>query len=247
MNERTICLVIAYDGTCYHGFQRQANAVTIQQVLEERLEALFGHPLKIAGAARTDAGVHAYGQVVTFKTTGPIPIARITYAARSVLPDDIVINHASEVEDCFHARVSAKSKIYCYQIYNNQLANPFLRHYAWHIRQKLNVPFMQQALKHIIGKHDFSAFRATGGPPVSPIREIFDAKCCQNDDIVEFVFHGNGFLYHMVRNIVGTLANVGLCKISPDTVREIRDSLDRHRAGATAPANGLYLKEVIYK
>lgn len=244
--ERTIKLIVAYDGFAYHGFQRQANAVTIQQILEERLETLFGHAIKTVGAARTDAGVHAYGQVVSFTTTGSIPVLRIPQAARSVLPEDIVVRDAAEVPGSFHARYSAKSKIYCYRIYNHESADPFLRRYAWHIRSALDVDSMQQALGHIIGKHDFSAFRAAGGPPVNPVREILHAQCRREAEMIECVFQGTGFLYHMVRNLVGTLVDVGHKRIAPDEVKSIRDSLDRHRAGDTAPPNGLYLKEVYY-
>jgi tRNA pseudouridine38-40 synthase len=247
MNERNICLTVAYDGTAYHGFQRLANALTIQQVLEERLESIFGHQLKIAGAARTDSGVHAYGQVVTFTTTGLIPVTRIPIAAQGVLPSDIVIRNATIVPPDFHARISAKSKIYYYRIYNNALADPLLRRYAWHIRRKLDIERMRQSLKHIIGKHDFSAFRAAGGPTVNPVREILHADCRQNEDVLECLFHGTGFLYHMVRNLVGTLVDIGIHKLEADAMFHIRESHDRHRAGATAPPNGLYLKEVYYE
>lgn len=245
--ERNICLTVAYDGSTYHGFQRQANtAVTIQQVLEERLAPLFGHKLKIAGAARTDTGVHAYGQVVTFNTTGCIPVSRIPFAARGVLPQDIVIRDARVMPLHFHARLSAKSKLYYYHIHNQVVADPFLRHYAWQIKQKLRLDQMQQAIRHVIGKHDFSAFRGAGGPPRNPVREIFAASCIQKDDLVECSFHGTGFLYHMVRNLVGTLVNVGLGKYEAAQIRDILESKDRQKAGATAPAQGLYLKEVYY-
>lgn len=244
--ERTLKLTIAYDGSTYHGFQRQANAGTIQQILEERLESLFGHSIKITGAARTDAGVHAYGQVVSFWTTGSIPTARIPQAARSILPDDIVIRAAEDVPNGFHARYSAKSKIYCYRIYNHELADPFLRRYSWHIRHILDVEAMQEAVGHIIGQHDFSAFKASGGPPVNPIREILHAECRREADMIECEFHGTGFLYHMVRNLVGTLVEVGLKRITPGSVRKIRESLDRKLAGDTAPPQGLYLMQVYY-
>ncbi|MDF2502367.1 MAG: truA [Anaerosporomusa subterranea] len=247
MCERNICLTVAYDGTAYHGFQRQANALSIQQVLEDRLRSLFGHTLKIAGAARTDTGVHAHGQVVTFKTTGSIPVSRIPFAAQGVLPTDIVIRKAAVVPADFHARISAKSKIYYYRIYNNPLADPLLIRYAWHIRRKLDLERMSQSLKHIIGKHDFSAFRATGGATVNPVREMLHAECRQDGDVIECLFHGTGFLYHMVRNLVGTLVNIGIHKLDADAMFHIRESRDRHRAGVTAPAHGLYLKEVYYE
>lgn len=246
MIERNLCLTVAYDGTAYHGFQRQANALSIQQILEERLESLFGHPVTVHGASRTDAGVHAYGQVVTCKTTSPIPVSRIAFAAQGVLPPDISIRKAIVVPADFHARISATSKIYHYRIANHVLPDPFLRRYAWHIRRELNIDHMRQALKHIIGKHDFSAFRASGGRPVNPVREILNAECRQDGNLLICVFHGTGFLYHMVRNLVGTLVDIGIHKLAPDDMLRIRESRDRHQAGATAPAHGLYLQEVYY-
>jgi tRNA pseudouridine38-40 synthase len=247
MGERNICLTVAYDGTAYHGFQRQANALGIQQVLEDRLGSLLGHTLKIAGAARTDTGVHAHGQVVTFKTTCPIPVSRIPYAAKAVLPADIVIRKAILVPDDFHARLSAKSKIYYYRLYNYPLADPLLLRYSWHIRRKLDIERMRQSLSQIVGNHDFSAFRATGGPPVNPVREMLHAECRQDGDVIECLFHGTGFLYHMVRNLVGTLVDIGIHKLEADAMLRILESRDRRQAGITAPANGLYLKEVYYE
>lgn len=244
--KRTICLTIAYDGSAYHGFQRQLNALTIQQVLEQKLKRLFGHPLTIHGAARTDAGVHAYGQVISFKTSGTIPVERIPLAARSVLPTDIVVYRAVEAEPEFHARISATSKLYRYQILNQLLPDPLLRKYVWHFRGPLAIEPMQEALQHIIGCHDFSAFRATGGATISPVRRLIKADCRQNGKMIEFNFHGSGFLYHMVRNIVGTLVDIGIGKKRADDMLRILQSGDRGQAGATAPPNGLYLQEVYY-
>lgn len=247
MQEKNICLTVAYDGTNYHGFQRQTNALSIQQVLEERLGLLFGHPLTIAAAARTDSGVHAHGQVISFTTTSTIPVLRLPYAAKRVLPADIVIRSAALMPADFHARLSAKSKIYYYRIYNYPVADPLLIRYSWHIRRKLDIDRMRQALGHIIGIHDFSAFRASGGPPVNPVREMLFAECRQNGAVIDCYFHGTGFLYHMVRNLVGTLVDIGRHKLTADDMRAIRDSRDRHRAGMTAPAQGLHLQEVRYE
>lgn len=245
-NKRNIKLTVAYDGSAYHGFQRQANALSIQEVLEERLAKILGHPLKMTGAGRTDSGVHAYGQVVNFYTTGTIPSERIPAAGKGLLPNDIVIVKAEEVAPEFHARYSAKSKIYIYRVLTGRAADPFTRNFAWHIPQALNTSAMHEAARIILGEHDFSAFRAAGGPPVSPIREIFDASCRQNGREIEFLFWGNGFLYHMVRNLVGTLINVGLGKLSAEGFRGVLAGCDRTKAGITAPPQGLYLKEVIY-
>lgn len=246
-SERNIRLIVAYDGSAYHGFQRQDNAITIQQLLEERLATIFGHAVKVTGAARTDTGVHAYGQVVNLTTTGSIPTERIPFAAKSVLPDDIVIRSAAEVPFAFHARFSAKSKIYVYRIYNDPLPDPFLRRYAWHVPQPLDTDAMKQAIRHFVGIHDFSAFRAAGGAPISPIREIIAAHCTDHENKIECVFHGTGFLYHMVRNLTGTLVEVGMQKLESKEMPDILASRDRKRAGVTAPPNGLYLKEIYYE
>jgi tRNA pseudouridine38-40 synthase len=243
---RNIKLTIAYDGTAYHGFQRQLNAIGIQQVLEDRLAKVFGHNFRIHMAGRTDSGVHAYGQVVNFKTTGTIPVERIAIASRSLLPYDIVVLSAEEVSDEFDAQYSAKSKIYVYKIYQHTVPNPFLRNLVWTIPHTLDVAAMKEAAQQIIGTHDFSAFRASGGPPVSPIRTIMEVECQLQDRVLELSFWGNGFLYHMVRNLTGSLVNVGLGKSSVEHFKAILEGKDRKKAGATAPAHGLYLKEVFY-
>lgn len=245
-NMRNIKLTVAYDGTAYHGFQRQTNALGIQQVLEDRLAKIFGHEFRIHMAGRTDAGVHAYGQVVNFKTTGTIPVERIAIASRSLLPYDIVITDAQEVPDDFDAQFSAVSKIYVYKIYQQTIPNPFWRNLVWTIPHTLDVAAMQQAAQIIVGTHDFSSFRASGGPPGSPVRTIMSAECQLNNNILELSFWGNGFLYHMVRNLTGSLVFVGLGKYSIDRFQSILDARDRKKAGITAPAQGLYLQEVRY-
>lgn len=243
---RKIKLVVSYDGTAYHGFQRQANALTIQEVLEERLAKIFGHPITITGAGRTDAGVHAYGQVVSFLTTGSIPVHKIPLAAKSVLPSDIVVLHAEMVAPEFHARKSAKSKIYVYRLYLHDMPSPFYRNYAWHINRALEICDMHEAAQILVGTHDFSAFRAAGGEAVNPVRTILEASCSRQGDMAEFTFWGTGFLYHMVRNLVGTLVDVGLGKITAGDFARILKSRDRKQAGITAPPQGLYLKSVLY-
>ena len=244
---RNIKLVLAYDGNAYHGFQRQANAMTIQQLVEERLQKIFGHPLTINGSARTDAGVHAYHQVVNFFTQGTIPAERIPLATRGLLPDDIVVVAAAEETAEFHARCSAKSKIYRYRLVNTRIANPFERNYAWHFPLPLDVALMHEAAQVVVGTHDFSAFRATGGAPVSPVRTIIAAQCrSAGNSLLEFEFWGTGFLYHMVRNLVGTLVKVGQRHLTPAGFATILQGRDRHAAGMTAPPQGLYLVEVKY-
>lgn len=243
---RNIKLTVAYEGTAYNGFQRQINGIGIQQILEIRLGKIFGHELKMTGAGRTDAGVHAYGQVVNFRTNGTIPIERIVIASRSLLPHDIVITQAEEVDAMFHAQYAATSKIYVYKIYPHVVPDPFLRNYAWQIRKKLDLSAMEQAAQFIVGTHDFSAFRATGGATTNPVRTIMAVDCQFHDKIFELSFWGTGFLYHMVRNLTGTLVGVGLGARSIADFKVILEGCDRKKAGITAPAHGLYLKEVKY-
>lgn len=243
---RNIKLVVAYDGTNYHGFQRQTNAVTVQEVLEEQLSKIFGHGIKLTGAGRTDTGVHALGQVVNFMTSGRIPVDKIPLAGKGVLPADIVVRSAEIVGDRFHARKSALSKIYRYQIYQDRVCNPFFRNYAWQVNQPLDIGAMHQAAQNILGTHDFSAFRAAGGEAINPVRTILMACCRQNGSRIEFTFWGTGFLYHMVRNLVGTLIDVGLKRITANDFAVILAGRDRKAAGITAPPQGLYLKEVFY-
>lgn len=245
-NARNVMLVLAYDGGRYHGFQRQKNAISVQNILEQKLAVLFGHTIELAASGRTDTGVHAYGQVVNFFTIGTIPIDRVVKAINSLLPDDIVVQKAREMDMEFSARHSAKDKTYIYRVQQGELLDPFLRNYTWFVKKSLNIDLMNQALAMLVGEHDFSAFQAAGSVPMHPVRTIYRADCEKQNNEIIFTFWGNGFLYHMVRNIVGTIVNVGLEKTSIEKFREIFYSKDRKKAGATAPAQGLYLKEVNY-
>lgn len=246
---RNIKLILAYDGGNYHGFQRQNNAIAIQQIIESRLEKLVGHKIeKLAASGRTDTGVHARGQVINFHTNGTIPIDNIKVALNSILPDDIVVLSAGEMPMDFSARHSSKSKKYSYYIKQGDNLDPFQRNYSWYVRKTLNVEAMNEALKYIEGTHDFSSFRASGGSPLyHPVRTIFQASVEKNNEIdLKFIFWGNGFLYHMVRNIVGTVVNVGKGKITSQQFKEILEQKNRKKAGITAPAQGLFLDEVFY-
>ena len=244
---RNLKLTVAYDGSRYHGFQRQLNAQAIQQVLEEKLSGLLGETVAVAGAARTDAGVHAYGQVISVRTTGAIPTDRIPAAARGVLPRDIVVLDAEEMPEEFHARFSAIGKLYVYRILNSAPIDPTLRNYVWQIDRPLDVESMNSALQQLVGEHHFGAFQSSGSSARSPIRTLYAAGCVRQDSFIEFRFHGNGFLYHMVRNIMGTAVDLGVGKTSQEDFQRIFTSQNRKIAGPTAPAEGLYLKEVFYK
>lgn len=243
---RRIKLTIAYDGTNYHGWQRQKNLVTVQQMLEERLAKIFGEPLSVIASGRTDTGVHAYGQVVSFSTNGKIPLENIVKAARTVLPASIAVLAAEEVPEDFHARYNAIAKRYLYKIVQTNLPDPFQANYVWLINEQLDVKKMQQNVDLLIGVHDFSSFMASGSTSTQPVRTIYAAEWQKKDDELIFSIKGNGFLYHMVRNIVGTSVAVGLGKLSIDDFAKIFEAKDRNLAGKTAPAQGLYLDKVYY-
>ena len=243
---RNIMLTLSYDGTQYHGFQRQNKVIAVQNVLEKALEKLFGDSIELAAAGRTDAGVHAMGQVVNFFTDGVIPIENVVRAGNRLLPDDIVLLEAKEADRDFSALHSVESKIYIYKVYESEIADPFLSRFSWHINKPLNLEYMQSALKYIEGEHDFSSFRSAGGNDTSPIREIYEASCKKDGNMYIFKFWGSGFLYHMVRNIMGLMINIGLGRVDKDEVPKIMAARNRALAGKMAPANGLYLYKVYY-
>ena len=246
---RNIALRVAYDGTAYAGFQRQTPPViAVQNVLEEKLARIFGDSIELAAAGRTDAGVHAYGQVVNFFTDGTIPVTRIARAANSLLPSDIAVKEVWEADRDFSARHSARSKTYLYRIAQGETPDPLCARYAWYIRRPLDVPAMQDALARILGTHDFSAFRAAGGAPMSPVRTMYEAVIDEErPGLLACRIHGSGFLYHMVRIMAGTLLEIGQGKYPPGEITAILRSEDRERAGKTAPACGLYLERVFYE
>ena len=244
---RTIKLVVAYDGSAYHGFQKQKNVQTVQNVLEEALTMLCGEKVVTAGSGRTDTGVHALAQTVTFTTNGRIPCANLVRAAASLLPEDIVVVSAEEMPEGFHARFSARWKTYHYKLLVNEHVNPFLVRYAWQLRQQLEVKAMNEAAELLLGTHDFSAFRSSGSVDTSPIKTIFAAKWQQQGEEILFRISGDGFLYHMVRNIVWSLVQGGMGK---RTVQDFAAELTAQRCeflNEPAPAQGLYLAEVGYR
>jgi tRNA pseudouridine38-40 synthase len=244
---RNIKLLIEYDGTNYQGWQVQREGPTVQGMIEEKLALLTGEPVHLIGSGRTDAGVHAFGQVAHFKTKSQMEVHSIQRALNSLLPPDIVIQRAEEVEEDFHARKQSKSKVYEYRILNRNIRSPFHRGYAWHISQELDFEEMKNATQRLVGEHDFSSFRSVGSPTRTAIRKVIRAEWKRGrDGIILFEIEANGFLKQMVRAIVGTLVEVGQGKISSEEFQRILDSKDRKRAGPTAPAHGLVLKEVKY-
>lgn len=243
---RNIKLTIEYDGTAYHGWQSQDNAVTVQDVVTDAIARLTGEDICITGSSRTDAGVHALGQVCNFFTGSSIPADKFAFALNAILPDDIVIRRSEEVTEDFHARFSTIGKKYRYLFYNSVFPSALMRNRAYHVFYPLDVRAMAEAAEYFKGTHDFAAFSATGGSAKTTVRTITDCCVSRDGDIVTFSVKGNGFLYNMVRIMAGTLVDVGIGRISPKAVPEIIDSLDRKRAGRTAPPHGLYLEEIYY-
>jgi len=244
---RNIKLLIEYDGTNYLGWQVQPKGPTIQGMLGDKIKLLTGESIQLFGSGRTDAGVHALGQVAHFKTQSRMDLCSMQRALNSLLPRDIVIQKIEEVEEGFHARKHAKSKIYEYRILNRSLRSAFHRGYVWHIPQKLDLMEMKKATQGLIGEHDFSAFRTVGSSTRTTVRRVIQSEWKRGrGGLIRFEIEANGFLKQMVRSIVGTLVEVGKGKINPEEFQKILTSKDRKKAGPTAPAHGLFLKEVKY-
>lgn len=244
--KKNICLTVAYDGTDFHGFQRQTNASSIQRCIEDALSAIFRSPITIYGAARTDAGVHARGQVVNFYGEGSIPTEKIPYAMKGYLPLEIAVLSAKEMPERFSVRHDNKGKHYCYSIVNSRIHDPFQLRYAWFIRKPLDLEAMRQGADILLGTHDFSAFEGQNTTPMNPVKTMYAITLEQQDAILRIHVVGDGFLYHMVRNIAGGLVDLGLHRFSVEDFKRILDSKDRKQLGATAPAQGLCLEEVFY-
>jgi tRNA pseudouridine38-40 synthase len=243
---RHIRLVVEYDGTGLHGWQRQANAATVQQHLEDALAQLLSHPTSVGGASRTDAGVHARGQVASFRTERPIPLHGIRRGLNGLLPAQIGVREAAEVSDEFHARFSAIGKHYRYTILARADRSPRWRDRAWHHREPLALDAMREAAAVLIGEHDFAAFRASGCSAKTTVRRVESIEITTERERVLVDIRGNAFLRNMVRIIVGTLTEVGTGYRPAAQVAEILALRDRTRSGITAPAHGLELIAVDY-
>ena len=243
---RNIKLKLAYDGTNYHGWQVQKNAVTIQQKLQDSLEVVFKNRPDVVGCSRTDAGVHANEFVVNFKTDSNIPCHNLIRAINAYLPQDIGVFDCSEVDLSFHARYNATGKEYIYKIYNNDTRDPFLNRYSLFYPYKLNIDLMNEAAAFLLGTHDFYSFCAADSHVKDTTRTLGLLNVTRSDNIVILKVHGNGFLYNMVRILTGTLLYVAQGKISPQDIPEILQSRDRTKAGPTVPPNGLFLNKVFY-
>ncbi len=241
-----ILIRIRYDGSNYFGWKRQNEFMSVQQKVEEALSSLLKQNISIRGSSRTDTGVHAMAQGAVFNADTTIPMDKLPYAINSFLPKDIVVWEAVEVDEEFHPQYSVIDKTYEYKIQNSKFRNPKLYNYTDFVRYDLDIELMKKACQYFIGKYDFKAFCASGALSKTTVREIYVLRVNKYDDIITIKVMGNGFLYNMVRIIVGTLCEVGRGKIRPEEIAEIISSRDRARAGKTMAPNGLTLMEVNY-
>ena len=258
---RTLKLTLSYDGTRLVGWQRQAEGESVQGVLEDALARFEGGPVTVHGAGRTDAGVHALGQVASVEVAFTHDVATLARALNAQLPEDVRVLSVEEAAPGFHARFSARSKTYRYCIRNGAVASPFERAYVWHVPQPLDVDAMRQAASRLLGRHDFSTFRSSGTDVPDAVRTLHRsdvtvstatttplASRCSSDagSLLTYEVSGDGFLRHMVRAIVGTLVEVGRGWRDPAQMDALLQARDRARAGATAPPHGLFLVRVDY-
>lgn len=243
---RNIKLTIEYDGKGFNGWQKQPNKLNIQGEIERAIYNITKEEVDLIGSGRTDAGVHALGQVANFKTNSEISIEKLPLAINSQLKNSIVIKEAEEVDERFHSRYNAKHKTYRYIINNSKCGTAIYRNLEYSYPFKLDVEKMKQASKYFEGEHDFKAFKSSGTSSKNSVRTIYKAIVKQEGEKIIIELTGNGFLYNMVRIISGTLLDVGLGKIQPEEIPEMIESKDRQRAGKTLPAHGLYLVEVKY-
>lgn len=242
----TYRMTVSYDGKDFAGWQVQPGQRTVQGCIQEGLGKLMKHPVTIHGSGRTDSGVHATGQVFHFRAQTTIPIERMVKAINARLPNDIAILDAAQADPEFHARYDASEKTYRYRILNTPVRNPLLQHYAWHVMEKLDTDKIEKSLLHLIGAHDFAGFAASGSPRSTTVRTLSRAELFREGDEILLQFTADGFLYHMVRNLAGTLVEIGMGRKSPLWIDEILEGKDRSLAGKTAPPQGLYLIAVKY-
>lgn len=244
---RNIRLLIEYDGAAYAGWQVQATEPTVQGKLLEAIKGLTGEDVLLSGASRTDAGVHAWGQVANFKTSSRIPLYNIIHGLNSYLPPDIAVKEAVEVPPEFDSRKDSRGKTYLYRVLNAPCPSPLIRNYSWFVFQPLSIPLMRVAARHLIGEKDFSSFRAADTDASHSVREVTSIEVFDKGaSVIEFEVRGTAFLRHMVRIMVGTLVAVGKGKIGPDDVGKIVETRDRTAAPMTAPPHGLFLVKVEY-
>lgn len=244
---RNLLFQCCFDGRGYHGYQLQQNALTVTETLQNAIETVTGKRDGIVGCSRTDAGVHACEYYFNMHTASAIPPERFVRALNRVLPSDIVLLGCKEVPEDFHARYHAVAKQYCYRLYNSEFRNPFYEGLAYYYRRKVDTALLDRAAKQFLGTHDFAGFSNTGSKVKDTVRTLTQFGVEQQGDFLCFTVTGNGFLYNMVRILVGTLLWVNEGKIGEQELSGIIASCDRSRAGKTAPACGLYLNRVFYE
>ncbi len=245
--ERNIRLLMAYDGTGYRGWQRQKEGPTVQGTIEEILSRLTQQKVSLIGAGRTDAGVHAWGQVANFRTASELTTTKLESALKALLPRDILIRQVQEAGSTFHSRYSSEVKIYDYFISNQRQSIPFFRQYVWSIREPIDFNLVKKGLALLIGENDFSSFQSQGSQVSHAVRTIYQASVTPVPWAgYRLRFKANGFLRHMVRNMVGIVIRVGLKRVSLDELETVIRAKDRSRAGEMAPPQGLFLRKVFY-
>lgn len=245
---RNIRLLLQYEGTRYQGWQRQTSSDnTIQGKLETLLSKMCGEDIEIQASGRTDAGVHAMGQVANFHTNCQMSTEEMLEYINTYLPEDIVVCEVREAAPRFHSRLNAVGKRYCYRVWNSRISNPFWRRYAVQMAEELDVEQMQKAASYLLGEHDFKSFTSTKKGKKSTVRRIDNIDITREGDMLTFTFEGNGFLHHMVRILMGTLVEVGKGERHADEIPEILEAQSRERAGMLLPAKGLMLMEVYYE
>ncbi|MDD4508824.1 MAG: tRNA pseudouridine(38-40) synthase TruA [Eubacteriaceae bacterium] len=243
---KNILLTISYQGTRYAGWQRQKNAITVEEELNHAIEKLTGENVTLIGAGRTDAGVHALAQNANFKTDFRIPPERFAFALNAHLPLDIRVMASTAVPETFHSRFCAKGKIYSYRLCLADIATPFEEPFSWRLQPSLDIAAMEAGSHGLIGEHDFSSFMASGSSVKTTVRRIDKITFKQQGPILTITFCGGGFLYNMVRILVGTLVEMGQNRRKAESMTAIIDAKNRSAAGITAPAKGLFLKQVLY-
>ena len=241
-----IKLTVEYDGTRYHGWQIQANGETIQAVLERAVSTFLGKSTRITGSGRTDAGVHALGQVANFICDQDLDLHKTRRGLNALTPEDITIKDVEIVRDSFDSRRDGRSRIYEYRILNRSTPSPFYLNRAWHVHEPLAIESMREAIHCLEGEHDFSSFRAAGCDALHPVRKVYRTSLEERGELLAYTIEATAFLRHMVRNIVGTLVEVGRGVRSSQSFAELLEARDRTKAGPTAPPHGLYLVEVKY-
>ncbi len=242
----TVALRLSYDGANYHGWQRQKNNITVQEVLEDALSRLYKEEIHVIGCGRTDAGVHARKYLANFRTEGHIPLDRLPLAVNARLPHDIAVTEACAVEPDFHAVFSCRRKEYTYYIRSGGYRNPFELQRVWYKPEKLDVDVMRCAAEGFLGTHDFAAVRSVGTNVKTTVRTVYNFDIREEGDLISFRIAASGFLYNMARAMVGTVVYASLGKIAPEEIGPILDSGDRCLAGPTVPPQGLYMTDVWY-